>query len=64
MSEAYALEFMLVAPEPAAELERRLAEICKSAWALSQREENRFQVKLNSSEDMRVLLGSFRAQAA
>lgn len=64
MSEAYALEFMLVAPEPADALERRLADICKSAWALRPRAENRFQVHLESHEDLRGLLDSFRAQAA
>lgn len=64
MSEAFALEFMLVAPEPADELERRLADICKSAWAVRPRAENRFQIMLDSHEDLRGLLNSFRAQAA
>lgn len=64
MSEPYALEFMLVAPEPAVELERRLAEICKSAWALRPRSKNRFQIMLDSPDDLRGLLDSFRAQAA
>lgn len=64
MSDSFALEFLLVAPEPAHEVERRLTELCTSAWALTQKADNRFQVKLDSHDDLRTLLESFRAQAA